>query len=74
MDGRTRQNVAIGAECTGVLKEDDAETNDGGLKKNIVELKHANERKYKFIWYRIIILVLCLFGCCLWSLLVVYIG
>jgi len=41
-------------ECTGVLNENDAETIDGGLDKNIEELKHANDRKIIFVWRNII--------------------
>lgn len=39
---------------TGVLNEDDAETNDGGLDKSIVGLEYANERTYKIMWHRVI--------------------
>lgn len=42
-------------ECTGVLNECDAETIDGGLDKNVVELKHANDRKLKLVWRNIIL-------------------
>lgn len=42
-------------ECTGVLNECDAETVDGGLDKNVVELKHANKRTLKLVWRNIII-------------------
>lgn len=45
----------ISVECTGVLNECDAETIDGGLDKNIVELKHANDRKLKLVWRNIIL-------------------
>lgn len=41
-------------EFTGVLNEDDAETNDGGLKNHNVELKHAKDWNMKLIWGRII--------------------
>lgn len=41
-------------ECTGVLNEADAETNDGGLDKNIVELKHAEKRDMVLVWRNII--------------------
>lgn len=46
---------ATSVECTGVLNEGDAETIDGGLDKNIVELKHANDRKIKLVWRNILI-------------------
>lgn len=42
-------------ECTGVLNECDAETIDGGLDKDVVELKHANYRKIKLVWRNIIL-------------------
>jgi len=45
----------ISVECTGVLNECDAETIDGGLDKNIVELKHANDRQLKLVWRNIIL-------------------
>lgn len=42
-------------EATGVLDECDAETVDGGLNKNVVELKHANKRKLQLVWRNIIL-------------------
>lgn len=48
-------NATSVVECTGVLNECDAETIDGGLDKNIVELKHANNRKLKLVWRNIIL-------------------
>lgn len=42
-------------ETTGVLDECDAETVDGGLNKNVVELKHANKRKIQLVWRNIIL-------------------
>lgn len=42
-------------ETTGVLDECDAETIDGGLNKNVVELKHANKRKVQLVWRNIIL-------------------
>lgn len=42
-------------ECTGVLNECDAETIDGGLDKNIVELKHAEKRKASLVWRNILL-------------------
>lgn len=41
-------------ECTGVLDEGDAETVDGGLNKNIIDLKHANNRRFQLVWQNII--------------------
>lgn len=41
---------------TGVLNEEDAETNDGGLKKSIVGLEYANKRSYTIIWHRVILM------------------
>lgn len=48
-------NATSVVECTGVLNEADAETIDGGLDKNVVELKHANDRKLKLVWRNILI-------------------
>lgn len=48
-------NATSIVECTGVLNEGDAETIDGGLDKNILELKHANARKIKLVWRNIIL-------------------
>jgi len=42
-------------ECTGVLNENDAETADGGLEKNIIDLKHAEDRSIVFVWRNIIL-------------------
>lgn len=53
MPPNATSNVMV--ECTGVLNECDAETIDGGLDKNIVELKHANDRKLKLVWRNIIL-------------------
>lgn len=47
-------NATPTVECTGVLNETDAETIDGGLDKNIVELKHAGNRDIVFVWRNII--------------------
>lgn len=41
-------------QCTGVLNENDAETIDGGLDKNIEELKHAKDRQIHLVWRNII--------------------
>lgn len=51
-------NASSENEYTGVLNEDDAETNDGGLNKNVVDLKYANEWNMKLIWGRIISIAL----------------
>lgn len=48
-------NATSVVECTGVLNEADAETIDGGLDKNVMELKHANDRKIKLVWKNILI-------------------
>lgn len=48
-------NATSIVECTGVLNEADAETIDGGLDKNVMELKHANDRKIKLVWRNILI-------------------
>lgn len=48
-------NATSGVECTGVLNECDAETIDGGLDKNVVELKHANSRQLKLVWRNILL-------------------
>lgn len=47
-------NAVTTAECTGVLNENDAETIDGGLVKDITELKKAEVRKLKLVWRNII--------------------
>lgn len=44
-------------ECTGVLTENDAETIDGGLDKNVAELKHAKPTEFKLRWHIIIYFV-----------------
>lgn len=43
------------SEVTGVLNEDDAETYDGGLVKNIIPLKGAEKRKLKLVWRNILL-------------------
>lgn len=49
-------NATSVVECTGVLNECDAETIDGGLDKNVVELKHADkDRKLTLVWRNILI-------------------
>lgn len=48
-------NATSIVECTGVLNECDAETIDGGLDKNVDELKHANDRTLKLVWRNILI-------------------
>lgn len=49
-------NATSVVECTGVLNECDAETIDGGLEKNIVELKHADkDTKLQLVWRNIIL-------------------
>lgn len=42
-------------EITGVLNEDDAETFDGGLSKDITPLKKAEKRKLKLVWRNILL-------------------
>lgn len=42
-------------EITGVLNEDDAETYDGGLSKDITPLKKAEKRRLKLVWRNIIL-------------------
>lgn len=54
MSGYMQSNTVLIAECTGVLNENDADTIDGGLNKNIAELKHANDRSFKLVWQNII--------------------
>lgn len=44
----------VKAEVTGVLMENDAETIDGGLVKDITQLKNAEKRKLKLVWRNII--------------------
>lgn len=49
-------NATSVVECTGVLNECDAETVDGGLEKNVVELKHADkDTKLKLVWRNILL-------------------
>lgn len=48
-------NATSVVECTGVLNECDAETIDGGLDKNIVELKHAANVRFDLVWRNIIL-------------------
>lgn len=48
-------NATSVVECTGVLNECDAETIDGGLDKNVDELKHAHDRKFKLVWRNILL-------------------
>lgn len=48
-------NATSVVDPTGVLNECDAETIDGGLDKNVVELKHARDRKLKLVWKNILI-------------------
>lgn len=47
-------NATNDVQCTGVLNENDAETQDGGLDKNVEELKHAGNRKIHLVWRNII--------------------
>lgn len=42
-------------EITGVLNEDDAETFDGGLSKDITPLKKAEKRSLKLVWRNILL-------------------
>lgn len=42
-------------DCTGVLNENDAETIDGGLAKELIESKFAEDRKLKLVWRNIIL-------------------
>lgn len=42
-------------EITGVLNEDDAETFDGGLSKDITPLKKAEKRRLKLVWRNILL-------------------
>lgn len=46
-------NAPALVECTGVLDETDAETIDGGLNKNIDQLKHAKDRRFQLVWQNI---------------------
>lgn len=41
-------------ECTGALNEDDVETTDDGLDKNVMELKHA---KIEVIWVQLVVFI-----------------
>lgn len=45
---------ATSSECTGVLNEQDAETIDGGLVKDIAPLTEARQRQYEWVWRNII--------------------
>lgn len=56
--GPVLSNSKAGAsKQTGVLFEDDAETNDGALDVNVIELKKAEKRKLKWVWRNIILFV-----------------
>ncbi len=44
---------ATTSECTGVLNEQDAETIDGGLAKDIGPLTVATDRQYEWVWRNI---------------------
>lgn len=48
-----RNSKAGASKQTGVLFEDDAETNDGALDVNVVKLKKAEKRKLKWVWRNI---------------------
>lgn len=54
MGGYNESNASSVNEFTGVLYENDAETNDGGLNKNVAELRHAEEWKIELVWKKII--------------------
>lgn len=54
MTTHAQSNIASFAGYTGVINEDDAQTNKGGLNKNIVPLTFTNERTYKLVWGRVI--------------------
>lgn len=45
-------NAAV--DVTGVLNENDADTVDGGLAKDIAPLKRAEKRKIKLVWRNVI--------------------
>lgn len=62
MSRYAQSNVSSAAEWTGVLNEYDADTNDGGLNKNTVELKYANKRNYKLIWLHVFVAVVAHLG------------
>ncbi len=47
-------NASTTAECTGVLNEQDAETIDGGLAKNVAPLVRAEKRQFALVWRNII--------------------
>lgn len=47
-------NASTTAECTGVLNEQDAETIDGGLAKNVAPLVRAEKRQFSLVWRNII--------------------
>ena len=54
-DGISEGNPkALTEAATGVLFEQDAETIDGGLVKDIEKLKKAEKRKLKLVWRNII--------------------
>lgn len=47
-------NASTTAECTGVLNEQDAETIDGGLAKDVAPLIGTDNRKFALVWRNII--------------------
>ncbi|XP_013100667.2 acyl-CoA Delta-9 desaturase-like [Stomoxys calcitrans] len=49
-------------ETTGVLFEEDVETNDGGLAKDIESMKNAEKKKLEIIWLRVLFFVIVHIG------------
>ncbi|XP_061388160.1 acyl-CoA Delta-9 desaturase-like [Musca vetustissima] len=50
-------NLSIEQSTTGILEPQEADTIDGGLVKDIEQLKHAKDRKLQIVWRNVIIFV-----------------
>ncbi|XP_073820407.1 acyl-CoA Delta-9 desaturase-like [Musca autumnalis] len=57
MTPKTNQGHYINTE-TGILEERDADTTDGGLAKDIQDLKQTDNRKLDIVWLNVILLTL----------------
>lgn len=58
MSGHSLSNVSQIPDCTGVPNENDADTSNGGLNKNIIALNNTNKRNYEILWIRVILRIL----------------
>lgn len=57
VNGGSDDSKSLTDNSTGVLFEQDAETYDGGLVKDIEKLKKAEKRRLKLVWRNIIAFV-----------------